>query len=62
MEHLVTTGEMDGTHSSGRPRERGTEGMVQWKNIGRDAEMLKITKETQGWRDMIAHAARHGFT
>ncbi|RUS70812.1 hypothetical protein EGW08_021432 [Elysia chlorotica] len=60
LEHLVTTGMIDGKRSQGRQREKMTDGMKEWLQISKVTEMMKLTREREIWRDMITNAMRHG--
>ncbi|GFS15763.1 hypothetical protein ElyMa_003195700 [Elysia marginata] len=59
-EHLVTTGMFMGRRGRGRLREKTTDGLVSWLGVGSTVEMIKMTREHDVWRDMIANAMRHG--
>ena len=56
MEHLVTTGKMEGKYSRVRPREK-TEEMAQWLHGANVVDMLKTTDEKR-WRNKTDTAAK----
>ena len=56
LEHLITTGMMEGKRSKGKQREKMTDGLVNWLGAGKVVEILKATI----WKDMIANAKKHG--
>ena len=61
LEHLITTGMMEGKRSRGKQREKMTDGLVNWLGAGKVVEILKATRN-RGimWKDMIANAIKHG--
>ncbi|GFR88741.1 hypothetical protein ElyMa_006107500 [Elysia marginata] len=60
QEHLVTTGMFMGRRGRGRLREKMTDGLAFWLGVGSTVEMIKMTREHDVWRGMIANAMRHG--
>ena len=60
LEHLITTGMMEGKRSRGKQREKMTDGLVNWLGAGKMVEMLKATRDRRIWKDMIANAIKHG--
>ena len=60
MEHLVTTGMLEGKRSAGRQREKMADGMARWLGKTKVVELLKATRERDSWRGMIANAVKHG--
>ena len=60
MEHLVTTGMLEGKRSRGRQREKVLDSLASWLRATDVMEMLKATKDRDVWRDMIANAMKHG--
>ena len=60
MEHLVTTGMLEGKRSRGRQREKVLDSLASWLRATDVLEMLKATKDRDVWRDMIANAMKHG--
>ena len=59
LEHLITTGMMEGKRSRGKQREKMTDGLVNWLGAGKVVEILKATKDRGIWKDMIANAIKH---
>ena len=49
LEHLITTGMMEGKRSTGKQREKMTDGL----------KILKATRDCGIWKDMIANAINH---
>ncbi|GFO40052.1 hypothetical protein PoB_006655700 [Plakobranchus ocellatus] len=60
LEHLVTTGKLEGKRSRGRQREKITDGLATWLGPGRGTETLAAVKDWDLWRDMIANAYKQG--
>ena len=60
LEHLLTTGMMEGKRSRGKQREKMTNGLVKWLGAGKVIEILKATRDRGIWKDMIANAIKHG--
>ncbi|GFO40788.1 endonuclease-reverse transcriptase [Plakobranchus ocellatus] len=60
LEHLVTTGKLEGKRSMGRQREKITDGLATWLGPGRVTETLTAVKDWDLWRDMIANAYKQG--
>jgi hypothetical protein len=59
MEHLITTGKIEGKKGRGRPREKLLDGLAKWMST----EPLAVIKKVRSracWRAMIADAVRHG--
>ncbi|GFS03851.1 plastin-2-like [Elysia marginata] len=59
-EHLVTTGMFMGRRNRGRLREKTIGGLASGLGVGSMVEMIKMTREHDVWRGMIANAMRHG--
>ncbi|GFO35520.1 hypothetical protein PoB_006202500 [Plakobranchus ocellatus] len=57
LEHLVTTGQLEGKRSRGRQREKIT---ATWLGPGKVTETLTAVKDRDLWRDMIANAYKQG--
>ncbi|GFO08443.1 hypothetical protein PoB_003494800 [Plakobranchus ocellatus] len=55
LEHLVTTGKLEGKRSRGRQREKITNGLATWLGSGRVTETLTTVKDWDFWRDTIAN-------
>ena len=60
LEHLVTTGKLDGKRSRGRQREKMIDGLTTWLNAESVIETLASTKDRAVWRDMVANAMKQG--
>ena len=60
LEHLITTGMMEGKRSRGKQLEKMTDGLVKWLGAGKVVEILKATRDRGIWKDMIANAIKHG--
>ncbi|GFR75307.1 eukaryotic translation initiation factor 3 subunit F [Elysia marginata] len=60
QEYLVTTGMFMGRRGRGRLREKSTDRLVSWLGVGSTVEMIKMTREHDVWRGIIANAMRHG--
>ncbi|GFS10149.1 hypothetical protein ElyMa_003054400 [Elysia marginata] len=57
QEHLVTTGMFMGRRGIGRGRlhEKTTDRLASWLGVGSTVEMIKMTREHDVWRGMIAN-------
>ena len=60
LEHLITTGMMEGKRSRGKQREKMTDGLANWLGAGKVVEILKASRDRRIWKDMIANAIKHG--
>ena len=60
LEHLITTGMMEGKRSRGKQREKMTDGLIKWLGAGKVVEILKATRDRGIWKDMITNAIKHG--
>ena len=60
LEHLFTTGKIEGKRSRGRQRIKIQDGIAVW--LGRStAEMFVGARDREKWKVMIAYACnRHG--
>ena len=60
LEHLLTTGKIEGKRSRGRQRIKIQDGIAAW--LGRStAEMFVDARDREKWKVMIAYACnRHG--
>ncbi|GFS13458.1 hypothetical protein ElyMa_006722600 [Elysia marginata] len=45
-----------GRRGRGRLREKTTDGLASWLGVGSTVEMIKMTREHDVWRGMIANA------
>ena len=59
LEHLVTTGKIQGRRDRGREREKMLDGLTSWFDKISTSELITCTKQRELWRDMIAYAGRH---
>ena len=61
LEHLVTTGKMDGKRSRGRQRQKMLDGLATWMNKDTPINMLdSVLWDRGGWKSLIADAIGHG--
>ena len=60
LEHLVTTGMLEGRRSRGRQREKILDGLTTWLKARKVTEILTKMKERDVWREMIANAMEQG--
>ncbi|GFN77270.1 hypothetical protein PoB_000377600 [Plakobranchus ocellatus] len=60
MEHIVTTGMMEGKRSRGRQIEKMLDGLTKWLNAGRVTQALTATMDRDVWKDMVANATKQG--
>ena len=60
LEHIITTGMMEGKRSRGKQWEKMTNGLANWLGAGEVVEILKATRDRGIWKDMIANAIKHG--
>ncbi|GFO23965.1 ecdysteroid udp-glucosyltransferase [Plakobranchus ocellatus] len=60
LEHLVTTGKVEGKRSRGRQREKIMDGLATWLGTGKVLDTLAAVKDRDLWRDMIANAYKQG--
>ncbi|GFO27916.1 retrovirus-related pol polyprotein line-1 [Plakobranchus ocellatus] len=60
MEHIVTTGMIEGKRSRGRQREKMLDGLTKWLNAGRVTQALTATMDRDVWKDMVANATKQG--
>ena len=59
LKHLITTGMMEGKRSTGKQREKMTDGLANWLGAGKVVKFLKATRDSGIWKDMIANAIKH---
>ncbi|GFO15757.1 hypothetical protein PoB_004226200 [Plakobranchus ocellatus] len=60
LEHLVTTGKLEGKRSRGSQREKITDGLATCLGPGKVLDILAAVKDRDLWRDMIANAYKQG--
>ena len=51
---------MEGKRSRGKQREKMANGLVNWLGAGKVVEILKASKDSGIWKDMITNAIKHG--
>ena len=56
LEHLVTTGMIEGKGSRGKQREEMLDGRIKCLKVERVTEELKVTRDRDAWKVMIAYA------
>ena len=60
LEHLITTGMMEGKRGRGRQREKMLDGLTSWLMADRVTDIISATRDRDIWREMIANAMEHG--
>ena len=60
LEHLVTTGMLEGKRGRGRQREKILDGLISWFGVKRVTDILLTMKDREYWRGMIANAMEQG--
>ncbi|GFN79998.1 endonuclease-reverse transcriptase [Plakobranchus ocellatus] len=60
LEHLITTGKLEGKRSRGRQREKITDVLTTWLGPGKVSEILTAVNDWDLRRDMIANAYKQG--
>ena len=60
LEHMVTTGKIEGKRDRGRQREKMLDGLTRWHGARSPAELIDKTKDRELWRGMTAYASGHG--
>ena len=60
LEHLVTTGMIEGRRSRGKQGEKVLDGQKQWLKVGRVTEALKATGDRDVQKVMITFAKDRG--
>ena len=60
MEHLVTTGALDGKRSVGRQREKMQDNLCKWTGITRTTDLIRASSDRGEWQDLIANAVQQG--
>lgn len=59
LEHLVTTGKIEGRKSRGRPREKILDGISGWLS-SEPLDVLRRVREREEWKAMVTYASRLG--
>ena len=60
LEHLVTTGILEGKRGRGRQREKILDGLTSWLGAQRVTDILSTMKDREAWRGMMANAMEQG--
>ena len=60
LEHIVTTGKIEGRRDRGRQREKILDSLTSWHGRASTSELIANTNDRDLWRSMIAYASRHG--
>ena len=60
LEHLVTTGKIDGKRSRGRQREKILDSMTVWLQKDKPMQTMSCTSNRERWRSMVANAMKFG--
>ena len=60
MEHLVTTGKLNGKRARGRQRDKILDSLSVWLGVNGVTDMVEATRDREGWRFMVAYASRLG--
>ena len=60
LEHLVTTGKIDGKRSRGRQREKILDSMTVWLQKDKPTQTIWCTWNRERWKSMVANAMKHG--
>ena len=62
LEHIITTGKMNGKRSRGRQREKIWDGLGRWTGGDRAIDLIVKSEDREKWRDMVTNANWHGTT
>ncbi|GFR91668.1 endonuclease-reverse transcriptase [Elysia marginata] len=60
LEHLITTGKLDGKRGRGKQRGKMMVGLKRWLGSGSSTETMTAMGHRKLWRNMIADASKHG--
>ena len=60
LEHLVTTGKIDGKRSRGRQREKILDSVTVWLQKDKPTKTISFTWNCERWRSMVFNAMKHG--
>ncbi|GFR74860.1 endonuclease-reverse transcriptase [Elysia marginata] len=60
MRKIGTPCEDWNVYGRGRLREKTTDGLASWLGVGSTVEIIKMIREHDAWRGMIANAMRYG--
>ena len=56
LEHLVTTGRIEGKRSREKQLEKMMDGLTMWFKVRRVTDALKATRDRDVWKVMTAYA------
>jgi len=60
LEHLVTTGKINGKRSRGRQRIKSLDNLTTWLRTSGNNATIRATESRDSWRAMVANAFQHG--
>src|ERR1700729_34138 len=60
MEHILTTGKIEGKRDRGRQREKMLDGLTRWQKNQSNVHTLQNARNRELWRQLISNACRHG--
>ena len=60
LEHLMLTGMIEGKCSRGKECEKMLDELTKWLKVERMTEALKVMRDRDVWKVMIAFAKEHG--
>ena len=60
LEHIITTGKINGTRDRGRQREKLLDGLARWNGKNSATELIQYSKDRVLWRDMVANVQGQG--
>ena len=60
LEHLITTGMMEGKRSRGRQRGKMIDSLASWLMADKVTDIICVTRDRDIWKEMIAYAMKHG--
>ena len=50
LEHIVTTGMIEGKYSRGKQRKKMFDGLTKWLNEGQVTDAPEVTKDRGSWK------------
>ena len=60
LEHLVTTGKLNGKRCRGRQRQKILGMLADWMGHQKPRKLISFTDDRVNWRAIITNASRHG--
>ena len=60
LEHLVTTGKLNGKRYRDRQRQKILDMLADWMEHQKPGKLISFMDDRVNWRAMIANASRHG--